>query len=96
MKTAKYQLCLYIAGHTQKAQRAIVNLKKIAEDELQGQYSVKIIDLLEHPQLAEGEQLIAVPTLIKKLPAPLRVLVGDLSDKEKVLVGLNIRPVNNK
>ena len=66
------------------------NLKKICDDELPGQYTVEIIDLLEHPHLAEGEQIIAVPTLIKKLPSPLRTLVGDLSDTAKVLVGLNI------
>ncbi|HEX3385318.1 MAG TPA: circadian clock KaiB family protein [Mucilaginibacter sp.] len=86
-----YKLCLYIAGYTQKAQRAIANLQKIAEDELHGRYIVEVIDLSQQPQLAEGEQIIAVPTLIKKLPAPLRVLVGDLSDKVKVLVGLNIK-----
>jgi circadian clock protein KaiB len=90
METAPHKLCLYIAGHTAKAQRAIANLQKIAAEELQGKYTIEIIDLLEHPQLAEGEQIIAVPTLIKKLPAPLRILVGNLSDKVKVLVGLNI------
>lgn len=91
----KYKLSLYIAGKSQKAQRAMDNLKKICEDELQHQYDVEIIDLLEHPQLAEGEQIIATPTLIKRLPTPLRILVGDLSDKEKVLVGLNIVPELN-
>jgi circadian clock protein KaiB len=90
MNKEKYKLCLYIAGKTQKAERAIKNLKKICDDELPGQYTVEIIDLLEHPHLAEGEQIIAVPTLIKKLPSPLRTLVGDLSDTAKVLVGLNI------
>lgn len=90
MNKEKYKLCLYIAGKTQKAERAIKNLKKICDDKLPGQYTVEIIDLLEHPHLAEGEQIIAVPTLIKKLPSPLRTLVGDLSDTAKVLVGLNI------
>jgi circadian clock protein KaiB len=90
MEAEKYKLCLYIAGKTQKSNRAIENLKKYCEDELKDQYMVEIIDLLEHPYLAEGEQIIAVPTLIKKLPAPIRVLVGDLSDKSKVLVGLNL------
>lgn len=90
METEHYKLCLYIAGSTQKAERAIANLKKIVDEELKGTYTIEIIDLLKNPQLAEGEQIIAVPTLIKKLPAPLRILVGDLSDKEKVLVGLNI------
>ena len=91
MKKEHYKLCLYIAGHSQKALRAITNLQKITEEELEGRYTVEIIDLLEHPQLAEGDQIIAVPTLIKKLPAPLRAVVGDLSDKVKVLVGLNIK-----
>jgi circadian clock protein KaiB len=92
MKKEKYKLCLYIAGKTQKAERAMANLKKICEEELADQYTIEIVDLLEHPHLAEGEQIIAVPTVIKSLPAPLRVLVGDLSNKAKVLVGLNIVP----
>jgi circadian clock protein KaiB len=90
MNREKYKLSLYIAGKTQKAERAIRNLKKICDDELPGQYTVEIIDLLEHPHLAGDEQIIAVPTLIKKLPSPLRTLVGDLSDTARVLVGLNI------
>jgi len=90
MEAEKYKLCLYIAGKTQKANNAIENLKKYCEEELKDKYTVEIIDLLEHPHLAEGEQIIAVPTLVKKLPAPVRVLVGDLSDKIKVLVGLNL------
>jgi circadian clock protein KaiB len=92
MKKEKYKLCIYIAGKTQKAERAIANLQKICEEELKDQYTIEIIDLREQPHLAEGEQIIAVPTLIKELPAPLRILVGDLSDKAKVLVGLNIVP----
>ena len=92
MKKEKYKLCLYIAGKTQKAERAMANLKKICEEELADQYTVEIVDLLKQPHLAEGEQIVAVPTLIKKLPAPLRTLVGDLSDKARVLVGLNIVP----
>lgn len=90
MKKEKYKLCLYIAGKTQKAERAMANLKKICEEELAGNYTVEIIDLLNSPHLAEGEQIVAVPTLIKKLPDPLRVVVGDLSDKGRVLVGLNL------
>ena len=90
MEAEKYKLCLYIAGKTQKSVRAIDNLKKYCQEELKDLYSVEIIDLLEHPQLAEGEQIIAVPTLIKRLPQPVRILVGDLSDKVKVLVGLNL------
>lgn len=92
MDKKRYRLCLYIAGKTQMAERAIANLKNICELELHGRYEVEIIDLLEHPQLATDEQIIAVPTLIKKLPDPLRVMVGDLSDKARVLVGLNIVP----
>ncbi len=90
MEAEKYKLCLYIAGKTQKSNNAIENLKKYCEEELKDKYTVEIIDLLEHPHLAEGEQIIAVPTLVKKLPAPVRILVGDLSDKIKVLVGLNL------
>lgn len=90
MSTEKYKLCLYIAGKTQKAVRAIANLNKICHEDLAGIYTIQVIDLREHPSLAEGEQIIAVPTLIRKLPDPLRVLVGDLSDTAKVLVGLNI------
>lgn len=92
METEKYKLCLYVAGKTEKSTRAIRNLEKYCQDELKDNYTVEIIDLLVHPHLAEGEQIIAVPTLIKKLPAPIRILVGDLSDKIKVLVGLNIVP----
>lgn len=92
METEKYTLRLYIAGKTQKSDKAIGNLEKYCAEELKDQYTVEIIDLLEHPHLAEGEQIVAVPTLIKKLPAPVRMLVGDLSDKSKVLVGLNLVP----
>ncbi len=92
MKAEKYKLCLYIAGKTQKSVRAIGNLEKYCQEELKDHYTVEIIDLLEHPQPAEGEQIIAVPTLIKKLPDPVRILVGDLSDKVKVRVGLKLVP----
>ncbi|HVS92729.1 MAG TPA: circadian clock KaiB family protein [Mucilaginibacter sp.] len=90
MPTEKYKLFLYIAGKTQKAEAAIANLNRICEKDFAGIYTVEVIDLREHPSLAEGEQIIAVPTLIRKLPDPLRILVGDLSDTAKVLVGLNI------
>jgi circadian clock protein KaiB len=93
MKSEKHILTLYIAGKTQKAVRAIENINRYCEEHLLEGYSVEIVDLHEHPELAASEQIIAVPTLIRKLPAPIRVLVGDLSDKEKVLVGLNIKPV---
>ncbi|MDO3628591.1 circadian clock KaiB family protein [Mucilaginibacter sp. BT774] len=90
METEKYKLCLYIAGKTPNSVRAVRNLEEYCQEELKDQYTVEIIDLLENPQLAEGEQIIAVPTLIKKLPGPVRILVGDLSEKVKVLVGLNL------
>src|SRR3569832_508312 len=81
MKQQEYKLCLYIAGKTQKAERAIANLQKICEEELANQYTIEIIDLQEQPGLAQGDQIIAVPALINKLPKPLRMVIGDLSDK---------------
>jgi circadian clock protein KaiB len=92
MKNEKHVLTLYIAGRTQKAVRAIENINRYCQEHLQEGYSIKVVDLKEHPELAASEQIIAVPTLIRQLPAPIRILVGDLSDKEKVLVGLNIKP----
>lgn len=92
MKKEKYILTLYIAGQTQKARRAIENINKYCKEDLQAGYAIAVVDLKEHPELAASEQIIAVPTLIRKLPSPIRTLVGDLSDKEKVLVGLNIKP----
>jgi circadian clock protein KaiB len=92
MSSEKHILTLYIAGKTQKAKRAIENINKYCQDHLQDGYVLEVIDLKEHPELASREQIIAIPTLIRKLPAPMRVLVGDLSDKDKVLVGLNIKP----
>jgi circadian clock protein KaiB len=92
MKDEKYKLTLFIAGRNNKAERAIENISKYCKEHLQEGYTLEVIDLKEHPELAASEQIIAVPTLIRKLPAPIRILVGDLSDKEKVLVGLNIKP----
>ncbi|MEO6631689.1 MAG: circadian clock KaiB family protein [Mucilaginibacter sp.] len=92
MKAEHFKLCLYIAGHTRKSDNAIENLKKYYEAHLPGAYTIEVVDLLEHPHLTEGEQIIATPTLIKKLPAPVRVLVGDLSREEQFLVGLNLVP----
>jgi circadian clock protein KaiB len=86
----KYELRLYIAGKTQKSVTALHNLKKYCEEHLHGQYTIEVIDLLEKPQLAEGDQILAIPTLVKKVPEPVRKIIGDLSDEEKVLVGLNI------
>ena len=88
----RWELRLYVAGMTPAAARALSNLKKICEEHLEGRYSLEIIDLLEQPALAEGEQIFAVPTLVRKLPPPLRKIVGDFTKTEKVLVGLDIRP----
>ena len=89
--TARYILKLYVAGQSPKSVNAIVNIKKICEENLQGRYQLEVVDLFQQPHRAQGEQIIAVPTLIKKLPPPLRRIIGDLSDSERVLVGLDIR-----
>jgi len=95
MKTeaAEWQLLLYIAGQTPKSIKALQNIKKYAEEHLAGKYSIEIIDLLKSPQLAEGDQILAVPTLVRKFPEPIRKIIGDLSNEERVLVGLNIKPL---
>jgi circadian clock protein KaiB len=90
----KWELRLYVAGKTEKSVTALANLKKYCEEHLKGQYKIEVIDLLEKPQLAEGDQILAIPTLVRKVPEPIRKIIGDLSNEEKVLVGLNIRPVN--
>ena len=89
---ATYLLRLYVTGTSPRAEVAVANLRRICEQELRGQYELQIIDVLEHPQLAEDEKILATPTLIKQLPPPLRRVIGDLSDKEKVLLGLEVRP----
>lgn len=86
-----YELRLYVAGKTSKSVVAFENLKKICEEHLKGKYSIEVIDLLVKPQLAEGDQIFAIPTLVKKVPEPVRKIIGDLSNEEKVLVGLDIR-----
>jgi circadian clock protein KaiB len=88
----KWELRLYVAGKTPKSVTAFSNLQKYCEEHLQGQYRIEVIDLLEQPQLAEGDQILAIPTLVRKVPEPIRKIIGDLSNEEKVLVGLNIRP----
>ncbi len=93
-KKPEWQLLLYIAGQTPTSIRALQNLKSYAEEYLEGIYSIEIIDLLEKPQLAEGDQILAVPTLVRRVPEPIRKIIGDLSNKERVLVGLNIKPLN--
>jgi circadian clock protein KaiB len=87
----RYILRLYVAGQTPKSVDAITNIKKICEENLKGRYALNVIDLYQQPQLAQGEQIIAVPTLIKKLPPPLRRIIGDMSNTERVLVGLDLQ-----
>lgn len=91
-KKETWELRLYVAGKTAKSVAALTNLKKYCEEHLKGQYQIEVIDLLVQPQLAEGDQILAIPTLVRKFPEPMRKIIGDLSNEEKVLVGLNIRP----
>jgi circadian clock protein KaiB len=86
-----YILRLYVAGATPKSMAAFENLKKIAEEHLKGKYKIEVIDLLKNPQLAQGDQILAIPTLVRKLPTPIRKIIGDLSNTERVLVGLDIK-----
>lgn len=88
-------LRLYVAGQTPKCITAFTNLKRICEDELKGKFSIEVIDLLENPQLSREHQILAIPTLVRKLPVPVRKIIGDLSDTEKVLVGLDIKLRNH-
>jgi len=87
-----WELRLYVAGKAPKSVAAFANLKKICEEHMPGRYRIEVIDLLEHPQLAAGDQIVAIPTLVRKLPEPLRRIVGDLRDTERTLVGLQLRP----
>jgi circadian clock protein KaiB len=87
-----YHLRLYVAGQTPKSLTAIANLKRLCERELAGRYQIEVIDLLEHPHLARRDEILAVPTLVRKLPPPIRKVIGDLSSKERVLVGLGLQP----
>ena len=91
--SAEFSLRLYIAGQTPKSLAAIANLKKICEENLAGRYRIEVIDLVETPQLAAGDQIVAIPTLVRRLPPPLKRMIGDLSNSEKVIVGLDLRPV---
>jgi circadian clock protein KaiB len=86
-----WELRLYVAGQTPKSIRAFANLKVLCEEHLKGRYRIEVIDLMENPQLARGDQIVAVPTLIRKLPQPVRKIIGDLSDSVRVLVGLDVR-----
>jgi circadian clock protein KaiB len=87
-----YHLRLYVAGQTVKSLAATANLKRVCEDHLAGRYEIEVIDLLQNPRLAAGDQIFAIPTLVRRLPTPLKRIIGDLSNTERVLVGLDIRP----
>ena len=91
LDNARYVLRLYVIGLTRNSERAIVNIRKICEEHLQGRYDLEVVDISQHPTLAEGEQIIAAPTLIKKLPLPLRRFIGDMSQSERILLGLDLR-----
>lgn len=87
----EWQLRLYVAGQTAKSVVALANLQRFCEEHLAGQYSIEVIDLLQKPQLAQGDQILAVPTLVRKLPPPMKKIIGDLSNSERILVGLDLR-----
>lgn len=93
---ARYVLRLYVTGTTRNSERAIVNIRKICEEYLQGRYDLEVVDISQHPMLAEGEQIIAAPTLIKKLPLPLRRFIGDMSQTERILLGLDLRKTTDQ
>jgi circadian clock protein KaiB len=93
--TAAFQLRLYVAGQTVRSLAAIANLRRICETHLAGQYSIEVIDLTRTPQLAAGDQILAVPTLVRRLPEPIKKIIGDLSNEERVLVGLDIQPLQS-
>ena len=90
-ETERWQLRLYIAGQTPKSVTAFVNLKRLCEEYLPGRYQIEVIDLIQNPKLAAGDQIVAIPTLVRRLPEPLRRIVGDLSNTERTLVGLQLR-----
>jgi circadian clock protein KaiB len=91
----RWELRLYVAGKTAKSMAALENLKKICEEHLPGQYEIEVVDLLVHPQLAKGDQIVAIPTLVRKLPEPIRKVIGDLSNTDRTLVGLQVRPARS-
>ena len=88
----KWELRLYVAGQTPKCIAAFSNLKRVCEEHLAGKYQIEVVDLIKKPQLAQGDQIVAIPTLVRKLPEPVRKIIGDLSNTERVLVGLQLRP----
>jgi circadian clock protein KaiB len=88
---AEWELRLYIAGQSKKSLAALANLKRLCDEHLEGKYHIEVIDLLKNPQLAAGDQILAIPTLVRKLPAPIKKIIGDLSNTERALVGLDLR-----
>jgi circadian clock protein KaiB len=90
---AEWQLRLYVAGQTAKSAAAFDNLKRVCETHLAGRYTIEVVDLLVNPRLAAGDQILAVPTLVRKFPEPIRKIIGDLSNEERVLVGLDVQPI---
>ncbi len=88
----QFHLKLYVAGQSPKAARAFANLRKICEEHLAGRYSIEVVDLVENPALGRGDQILALPTLVRKLPTPIKKIIGDLSNTDRVLVGLDLRP----
>lgn len=93
---AEWELRLYIAGETARSMAAFANLQRICEENLKGRYRIEVVDLLRNPQLARGDQIVAIPTLVRKLPPPVKKIIGDLSNAERVLVGLDLRPVSRE
>jgi circadian clock protein KaiB len=91
-----WELRLYVAGQTAKSLTAFANLKKICEEHIKGNYNIQVVDLLKNPKLAHGDQILAIPTLVRKLPAPIRKILGDLSNTQRVLVGLDLRPADGQ
>ncbi|MET4074814.1 circadian clock KaiB family protein [Hymenobacter sp. UYCo722] len=91
-----WELRLYVAGQTPKSVAALTNLRRYCEEHLKGRYKLEVVDLLLNPQLAEGDQILAIPTLVRKVPEPIRKIIGDLSNEERVLVGLDVRPALRK
>jgi circadian clock protein KaiB len=92
--TAVWDLRLYIAGETERSKAALANLQAICDEHLAGRYHVEVVDLMKNPQLAKGDQIVALPTLVRKLPNPMRKIIGDLSNTERTLVGLQLRPAS--
>jgi circadian clock protein KaiB len=91
-ESEQWELRLYVAGRTPKCVAALNNLKRFCEENMPGRYTIEVVDLLENPRLARGDQIVAIPTLVRKLPEPMRKIIGDLSDSERVLVGLDLKP----